>query len=173
MSGYLKQLFERDDFQRYRTGAHRRRFSLMQGAITLSLIALAPAIITKAMAGDLSGFWTLVGGLGVLLVAFVYATGFLNLSIAGITEIPTRDLDEMQLRLRDEAMRTAYRILGVVLILCLGAPIVWPGATLSRTAVLSAALGVFLVYLAIPAHILAWRMPEDEDAGERVSAPAH
>lgn len=48
MASYLKNLFERDDFQRFRTRRHRRRFSLIQGAVTLGLIGLAPALATPA-----------------------------------------------------------------------------------------------------------------------------
>jgi hypothetical protein len=168
MASYLKTLFEQDRFQRLRTRAHRRRFSLIQGAVTLGLIGLVPAVITQAEAGNWSAFWPLIGMLGGLFIAFLYSAGFLNASIAGVTEIPSRDLDEMQLRLRDEAMRVSYQVLGAVLLLCLSAPLVWHRAALPRVTVLSVALGAYLIYLATPAHVLAWRWPdEDESAVSR------
>lgn len=164
MASYLKALFEQDRFLRLRTRRHRRRFSLLQGAVNLGLIGLVSAIITQAEAGHWSTFWPLVGLLGGLFIAFLYSAGFLNASIAGITEIPSRELDEMQLRLRDEAMRVSYRVLGAVLLLCLSVPLVWHGAFLSRATVISVVFSVFLIYLALPAHVMAWRWPDDEDS---------
>lgn len=67
-------------------------------SIIVSILMLMPAIVVKylidekVMAGNLSGFWWLVGGLGVVVLATLVIEAWSTLEIARIGQLAMRDL---------------------------------------------------------------------------------
>ncbi len=159
--GSLARVFADPRFDPLQRGAARRRASAVQLAATALLLAGLGTVIAWPDAP----LWLYPAVAIALFVPFMVATGRLNASIGGVTELRTGELDEAQRQVRDRAYRRAYPASGgatvAFLVATFGFVAGWvPGGAL-------AALGavVFFVWIAAPVHVLAWTMPDvgDED----------
>lgn len=154
--GFRARTFDHPRWDQWRNRRSRVRISMTQAAAGCVLV-MATAY---AVSADLPA-WLYVPVLGIPLVLWVGATGALNASINGMTELSSRDLDEVQRRVRDIAYRRAYRI-AVVLVAGLAGLII-AGALSATTAVQETLIGygAFLFVLMLPGHLLAWTLPDD------------
>ena len=84
----------------------------------------------------------------------------MNASIAGMTELRTRDLDEAQRQLRDGGYRRAYMIAGVATLGFVLATFGYVDGWLPVGALAALAAVVMFVWLGAPAHVIAWTMPD-------------
>jgi len=137
----------------------RRRLSILN-------MVLGVAFMSFLAVGIPAGWpvWLVVSGSAGLMVGWILVMGALNRSINGLTELKDRDLDEIQRRIRDRAHRYAYRVaVGVVSVLALAIVSGLLNGT-SATQNLLIASPAFLLVNNLPAHLLAWTLPEDAEA---------
>ena len=165
--GFLARTFDDPSLVRLQRTEIRKRLSITQGIVALVLIGFISFVGYR---GVFESFALTTGALLVLLAVFVVTTGKLNGSTGGITEIPRRDLDEVQLEVRERAYATAYRLVGASFLplFIAGWGFVQGGADVSW--LVFAALFVFFVWLGAPVHILAWTLPDGEEEEEEEEA---
>lgn len=141
----LATLFQRPMVERFQTRS-RRRLLVVGFLVYLAALAIVPMAFNSGLLAV------------VLFVGSLPLAGLLNMSVRGVTEIPTRDLDERQVQLRNGGYRDAYW-LGVALafVIGLGMP---PGAEhgLAGIGIIIAAVEIVL---GLPAMVLAWRLPNE------------
>lgn len=148
-------------FDRLRNRRARTRLSILHALMSAAYVA----VLALAISGSWSR-WSMVAVVGVGTVAWVGAMAALNASINGLTELGHHRLDEVQRRVRDGAYRRAYRGMSVlVAALACGVAFGWFDVT-SATQDLVLGYGAFLAVLGLPAHLLAWTLPDDEDAAQ-------
>ena len=153
--GFLARIFNDPRYQRLHTPKARKVASIAQ-VVATGLVTLGYYI-----AFDIDSTGPSMSGFLVLLPAFlfwVYATGHLNASLHGITEIPDADLDEFQRAIRDVAHRKAWRIATWVLVVAFFVAQVIPDLA---SAVV---LGGLLLLIGLPVHVLAWSFPAEVGA---------
>jgi Ca2+/Na+ antiporter len=163
--GYLARLFDDPSLVRLQRTDIRKRLSITQGLVTLVLFGFMSFF---AFRGVFESFVLTVSLLFVLLALFVIFTGRLNASTSGITEIPRRDLDEVQLELRDGAYARAYRMVGLGFIPPLLAGFGYVDGVVDVSWLIFSALLLFNIWLGAPVHILAWTLPDGEGESDPV-----
>ena len=159
--GYLARLFADPRFDPLQRRAERRRASLLQLGATALLFAGVGAVIAWPQAP----LWLVPVTAVALLLPFVVATGRLNASIGGVTELRTRDLDEAQRQVRDRTYRRAYFASGIASAAFMIATFGYAEGWLAGAALLALGAVVYFVWLGAPVHLLAWTLPDvDDDA---------
>lgn len=108
--GFLARTFDDPSLVRLQRPEIRKKLSITRGIVTLAFIGFMAFLGFRGM---FESFAVTVGALVALFAIFVVTTGRLNGSTGGITEIPRRDLDEVQLEVREKAYARAYRIVGL------------------------------------------------------------
>lgn len=156
---FLARLFADRQFDALQNRTQRRRASLVQ---LVTLVALFVGIATGVVWPD-APLWLIVLVPVLLLLPFFVATGRLNASIGGVTEIRTRDLDEVQQRVRDSAYRRAYAMLGLSSVVFMLATFAFSEGWLPGGALLVLGWIVFNLWLGAPAHLLAWTLPDVDE----------
>lgn len=156
--GYLARLFADPRFDSLQRRTERRRASLVQLVATGLLFAGVGA----AIAWPQAPLW-LVALTTLLFLPFVVATGRLNASIGGVTELRTRDLDEAQRHVRDRAYRRAYFAAGIASVAFMTATFGYAVGWFTGGALLALGAVVFFIWLGAPVHLLAWTLPDLED----------
>jgi hypothetical protein len=155
----LAKVFDQPQFVRYQTVKARRLLSVAQIISVLSL-GWIPLYVAER-----TGVWQLGNGIGVsgitlaLLALTVYTTGLLNASIGGLTEIPARDLDEIQLRQRDRGYRWAYVASGIATLGFMIATFLFARGAISAWQLSMVGWATYCVAIGAPAHVLAWTIP--------------
>jgi hypothetical protein len=99
----------------------------------------------------------------LLLLPFFVATGRLNASIGGVTELRTRDLDEAQRHVRDRTYRRAYFMLGIASVTFMLATFANTAGWLPGGVLLALGVVVLNLWMGAPVHLLAWTLPDVED----------
>lgn len=102
---------------RFRNPRSRRRLA----AALVALLVLEAGLFAAL---DLA-VWPAMGGLGVLIIAFVLCLGALKGSTGGVEELAETVLDERQWQLRGRVFATSYRIGTVLLTVGLAAVGLW------------------------------------------------
>lgn len=98
--------------------------------------------------------WAVPASVLVLLVPWVFVTGMLNMSVFGIFELRSHQLDEAERQQRDDAYRSAYRAI-------IGVSVVAMGILAADAALALPVISVYLmVIILLPVHIAAWRMTD-------------
>jgi hypothetical protein len=159
--GALARLFADPRFDALQRRTERRRASLLQLGATALLLAGIGAVIAWPQAP----LWLVVVTAVLLLLPFVIATGRLNASVGGITELRTRDLDEVQRAVRDHAYRRAYFASGFATLAFMAATFGYAEGWLPGGVLLVIGAIVLQVWVGAPVHGLAWTLPDVEDDG--------
>lgn len=157
--GYLARLFADPRFDPLQRRTERRRASLVQLVATALLFAGVGAVIAWPQAP----LWLVPLTAVVLFLPFVVATGRLNASIGGVTELRTRDLDEAQRHVRDRTYRRAYFASGIASVAFMTATFGYAAGWLPGGALLALGAVVFFIWLGAPVHLLAWTLPDVDD----------
>lgn len=122
---------------------------------------LASYYVVAAMAMPLV-FWSSRNDVALVLLGFNFLVAAVLLagSIRGLTDLPTRHLDEYQVQLRNDAFRHAYW-LAVILGLAGG----WLVGELwgsDQDLAFWYALGIFGLLAGLPSVAVAWQMPDED-----------
>jgi hypothetical protein len=150
----MRKLMNDPVFDAVRPRARRRLLVSLHAALGLGVIA--------AMAGLYLGdsLWWLAAILPLLAI-WMIATGVLNASIRGLTELKSDDLDEREAPVRDRVYAKLW----------------WPAIALSFAPAcglivldtsleiaMPVLLGCYLLTLGLPAYWLAWTLPDEPAA---------
>jgi hypothetical protein len=144
---YMKQAFETPGVERWQT-RFRRRCLVVAFPV---LLAFAVALIWATGAG-----WLAI----MFAPAFLLLASFLNMSVRGITSVPSSALDERQRLLAARSHMHAFypAIIAAVLFTIFIYPAV-QALPLAQGMILPAAF--FGTLCALPTMILAWRLPDE------------
>lgn len=137
---------------------------------TIALVGAPAAIVIRALGpGTTDGGPHEVASLIVIIVALLAGTCVLGSGLYRITAEKARDLDEMELQLRHNALATSYFVLTTIVIL---------GAAYAQIAVKAELwmprnksdwtpifMCLFLYALLLPTAVLAWQMKEEKAEG--------
>lgn len=157
--GTLARVFADPRFDPLQRGAARRRASVVQLAATALLFAGLGAVVAWPQAP----VWLYPVAALALFLPFMIATGRLNASVAGVTELRTRELDEAQRLVRGRAYRRAYPAVGVALVTFLVATFGFADGWMPAGALVALGAVAFFVWIGAPVHVLAWTMPDVGD----------
>ena len=156
--GYLARLFADPRFEPLQRRAQRRRASLVQLAATALLLAGLGAVVAWPQAP----LWLVPVAAVALLMPFAVATGRLNASVGGVTELPTPELDEAQRQARDRVYRRAYFVAGLGMLAFMVATFGYADGWVPGAALLALGAIVYFAWLGMPVHMLAWTLPDVE-----------
>jgi hypothetical protein len=146
MSRYQERLF---DWVNGPTADKLQRQPTRRAIVVACLAGIAVISIAFASFGE--RVWLLVTAALPLLVAIAA----LNFSLRGIFELNDELLDEYQLKVRNEAYKTAYGFTVVFLIIVATTA---AGANLERQIGFAVAVFAFFTSVLAPRLLLAWRM---------------
>jgi hypothetical protein len=153
--GLLARAFDDPHMQRYQHQSARRRLTILQAVLSLILLAVPQLLFHWHMADPVMPFWAFAAAAALLYIPWMFVTGMLNGSVYGIFDLRSQQLDEVELRQRDAAYRTAYLISIWASLLALGAIAGNPSLAIP-------VISVFLfLHIGLPRHIAAWRMTDD------------
>ncbi len=157
--GHLARVFADPRFEPLQRRAARRRASVVQIIATAILFTSLGSAIAWAQAPA----WLVPVTAVVLFLPFMVATGRLNASVGGVTELRTRELDEAQRQVRDRTYRRAYAVAGIASVGFMGATFGYAVGWVSGAVLAALGAVVFFVWLGAPVHLLAWTLPDVDE----------
>lgn len=99
----------------------------------------------------------------VMLLPFGFLMGCLNLSLRGLSELRSRDLDEREITFRSHAYALLYWP-GVFLGVAAGVGLAKGDASGLELLTLAAAVSAFQLAMGLPTLWLAWTLPDEPEA---------
>lgn len=145
---YLKNLFNEPAVERVQSRRIRRLLVLAQLAW---IVAAVPAVTMTEHP------WPLL----LWLPVFVLLTGRLNMSVRGITEIPTSHLDEMQIARRNHFAHRAHQVGNLVVLGLIAAAFIDDVRLM-----LAVWFAAWMAYFGLPTLLAAWSWPDESPEDE-------
>jgi hypothetical protein len=160
----LAQVFDNPIFERWQNRRGRRILSVLQAAASL----LLATTVVVALGSEIP-LWLSIAVIAVATLVWVVAQGYLNASIAGVTELKTDELDEVQRAFRDSAYRRAYPtgMVAVTVFLVLTLIALNDNPWLTLNLILGIDLLLWIAVISAPVHVLAWTLPEVDEGFPR------